>query len=143
MSGRSRVTLPDGRTVIGFRKTLRRNPRRPKVVDPEDLHCDLPFQLRFGLPAAIAGAVSPGPANVAGVEVLKGDRVEVTGHGLEWVCKQAAAFIGVVAGGQNLELPFTVERGAYRASAKLIYVPGASVVFPRAVKKALVFEVRR
>jgi hypothetical protein len=33
MSGRTRVVLPDGRAVRGFRKTLRRNPsRKPFVV---------------------------------------------------------------------------------------------------------------
>jgi hypothetical protein len=44
MSGRSRVVLADGRAVRSYRKTLRKNPRRPLVVirNASPLATDLP-----------------------------------------------------------------------------------------------------
>lgn len=136
MSGRTRVTLSDGRTVTGFRKTLRKNPRRPAMDE------DLPFHLSFGLPSHIAGTLAPGPTGIIGVTVEPLSRICVEGHGLEWVCAQASEFLGKVAGKQNLELDFTISRGNYRAASTLIYVPGSSVIFPRSAKRALVFAVK-
>ena len=62
MSGRSRVTLADGRRVRGFRKTLRRNPR--SAVRPE-------WRLVLILPPTIM--VSPGPHGY-GVNVTTGEK---------------------------------------------------------------------
>jgi hypothetical protein len=53
MSGRVRTTLADGRRVIGYRKTLRRNlPRTPAHETPE-------LRLIFLLPATLAFATAP------------------------------------------------------------------------------------
>lgn len=139
MSGRTRVTLSDGRRVTGFRKTLRRNPRS---FDPfSEADPSIPFVLRVALPLDIV--VAAGPTGIVGVTVDDLRYLQAQGHGLEWVFRQASDFLGTVCGGINRELKFSVERGAYRAGGTLIYVPGASVIFPRAVKKALVFEVKR
>lgn len=136
MSGRTRVTLADGRRVTGFRKTLRQNPRQ------QEPDAALPFTLRFELPAMIAATVAQGDTAFPGVKVLPLNWVEATGHGLEWVCKQAAAFYGSLGDQMNREIAFTVERGSFRFSHHFNYVPGPSVVFPRRLKKALVFPVQ-
>ncbi len=141
MSGRVRVRLPDGRTVTGYRKTLRRNRLRSDPLRHADR--TMPFCLRVTLDRDML--VSPGPTGVIGVEVkaeLGEHLVEVTGVGLEWVLRQAATYIGRVGGATERRLKFSIGRGAYRCAGWAIYIPGASVVFPRAVKKALVFAVR-
>ncbi len=141
MSGRSRVTLPDGRTVTGFRKTLRRNPR---AFDPlADADPAVPFELRVVLPRH--AAVSEGASGVVGVSVERQatDLVAVaTGHGLEWVFRQAAEFLGRLRPGTDEQMRFTVTRGRFRAGGELIYVPGPSVIVPRATRKTLVLAIR-
>lgn len=139
MSGRTCTTLADGRRVQGFRKTMRRNPRR---LDPfTDAASDLPYTLRFKLPGDTL--VRPGPTGIAGVTVDDLGYAQVAGHGLEWVLRKASEFIAAVCGDLDRDLPFTVQRGRQRRAGSLIYVPGASVVVPRSEKTALVFPVSR
>jgi hypothetical protein len=64
MSGRTLVTLSDGRAVRGFRKTLRRNPPSnapPLATDlpPDPASAEYPVRLTFRLPDSIL--TSPGP----------------------------------------------------------------------------------
>jgi hypothetical protein len=70
MSGRTRVVLTDGRTVRGYRKTLRKNSHKPFVAThnapppatdlPPDPPCaEYPVRLSFVLPSTVL--VTPGP----------------------------------------------------------------------------------
>jgi hypothetical protein len=95
MSGRTRVVLPDGRMVRGFRKTLRRNsPRKPIVVRNVDFldqqvgrknrhapadppSADYPVRLTFLLPDTVL--VSPGPHGF-NTAVLPGNVVRIRGR---------------------------------------------------------------
>jgi hypothetical protein len=89
MSGRSLVTLADGRVVRGFRKTLRRNPsRKPNVVTrnapplatdppPDPPSAEYPVRLTFLLPATILTAPGPHGFNTA---VLPGNVVRIRGR---------------------------------------------------------------
>lgn len=44
MSGRSRITLPDGRLVTGFRKTLKQRTRTPPHLLPDwEVSCVMPL----------------------------------------------------------------------------------------------------
>ncbi len=71
MSGRVRVELADGRTVTGFRKTLRRNPRKSPIERVHDFNakCAKRFQSKwvrdvrvgFFLPRALQSFVASGP----------------------------------------------------------------------------------
>lgn len=157
MSGRSRVALADGRTVTGYRKTLRRNPRRLPVrgatVDPASVP---EWVLRFMLPTTIAFSVAEGHTGVIGVVVKRpGPCVETAGKNLDWVLQQASKYLGSITNGTELRIEAHLTRAAYpRAAADapwhpdekrslcLIYVPGPSVVIPRALDPAMVFPAK-
>jgi hypothetical protein len=88
MSGRTRVLLPDGRVVRGYRKTLRQNLRQPVVVirnapplapdlPPDPPSVDYPVRLTFLLPDTVL--VSPGPHGF-NTAVLPGNVVRIRGR---------------------------------------------------------------
>lgn len=141
MSGRSRVILADGRECIGYRKTLRRNPRR---FDPwTDSHLSVPFTLSVVLPGT--ALASPGPTAVIGVTIEQAGselRAIVSGHGLEFVFRQFAEYFTAFRHGTEERMAFTIQRGNYRASSRLIYQPGKDIRVPRRCKRALVFAVK-
>ncbi len=105
MSGRSLVTLPGGRVVRGYRKTLRRNPRKPFVVvrnapplapdlphDPPS--AEYPVRLTFLLPDTVL--VSPGPHGF-NTTVLPGNVVRIRGRNAEHSFALARALLATVA----------------------------------------------
>jgi hypothetical protein len=102
MSGRSIVTLADGRVVRGYRKTSRRN--RPTVartrrVSPPPIDLgppspDYPVQLFFLLPDSIL--VSPGPHGF-NCRVLPGNAVSIRGRSADHGFALARAFFAAVA----------------------------------------------
>jgi hypothetical protein len=105
MSGRSLVTLSDGRVVRGYRKTPRRNPRKPLVVirntpplasdlPPDPPSADYPVRLTFLLPDTIL--VSPGPHGF-NTEVLPGNVVRIRGREARHCFALAREFFAVVA----------------------------------------------
>ncbi len=106
MSGRSLVTLADGRVVRGYRKTPRRNPpRKPLVVvrnapplapglPPDPPSADYPVRLTFLLPDTIL--VSPGPHGF-NTAVLPGNVVRVRGRNAEHCFALARCFFAAVA----------------------------------------------
>jgi len=98
MSGRTRVTLSDGRRVIGYRKTLRRNERLPPERRPE-------LRLTFMLPAPIAALTLPGIYDCATVDA--DGLVTVRGRDRGFVLRKAAEFIKGVAAGRTLAEPIT------------------------------------
>jgi hypothetical protein len=89
MSGRTRVVLPDGRAVRGYRKTLRRKPPPQPVVvirnalslapdlPPDPPSVDYPVRLTFLLPDTVL--VSPGPHGF-NTAVLPGNVVRIRGR---------------------------------------------------------------
>lgn len=97
MSGRSRVTLPDGRRVTGFRKTLnRRAPRAPSHLSPD---WSLTIHRRdFGLLLLPSGAT-----NTIGVKVYVDGIIEARGKNRKWVVDQMTAFLAGL--GITTELP--------------------------------------
>jgi hypothetical protein len=106
MSGRTRVVLPDGRAVRGFRKTHRRNPpRKPVVVvrnapplapdlPPDPPSADYPVRLCFLLPDTVL--VSPGPHGF-NTAVLPGNVVRIRGREARHCFALAREFFAVVA----------------------------------------------
>lgn len=109
MSGRTRVVLPDGRFVVGYRKTLRRNPPRKPVVErvsrtrysadrPNILSGppspDYPVRLTFLLPDTVM--VSPGPHGF-NTMVLPGNVVRIRGGNAEHCFSLARCFFAAVA----------------------------------------------
>lgn len=107
MSGRTRVTLPDGRRVTGYRKTLVQRPRRA----PGELG---DFRLSFFLPTMLA-LVTPPPGPIEGIigaEVLDHGRIQITGSDREWVFGQAAAVIARLCRGHDgLMISAALSRG--------------------------------
>lgn len=104
MSGRVRVTLEDGRRVTGYRKTLRRNPRRPLI---ERLHsinqkCLRRFpsqwkvRIGFRLPEDYRGFVADG-THGSGINVLKGF-VQISGDSSVQCYQKARDFLATVIG---------------------------------------------
>ena len=96
MSGRVRVTLKDGRRVIGYRKTERaiETRRRPHEMPDWRLSFIAPPEL-FVTPSIKTGVV--------GVSVLPPDMVEVRGKNRGWLFDQLFAFLREIEAG-----PFTV-----------------------------------
>jgi len=87
--GRRRVTLSDGRRVIGYRKTLAQ--RAPRRAVPWHL---LPWwNLSFELPGMSSVGVVVHP--MIGVTVRDG-HVEVAGKNKDWVLDQAVCFLRTV-----------------------------------------------
>lgn len=76
MSGRVRVSLPDGRRVTGYRKTLRRqSPRTPPHEAPElRLAFLLPKRIVAFVPAGSYGPVEIGPIGNATITMRTFDR---------------------------------------------------------------------
>jgi hypothetical protein len=119
MSGRTLVTLPDGRVVRGFRKTLRRNPsRKPLAVTRNapavapDLPADLPsteypVRLTFLLPDTVL--VSPGPHGF-NTAVLPGNVVRIRGREARHCFALAREFFAVVAWDRAFTCRATVMR---------------------------------
>lgn len=108
MSGRTRVTLADGREVIGYRKTLIRRRRRPLIdrVHEANHRCRRRFaskwvhdvRLGFFLPRALQPFVASGPHG-GNVNVLHGF-VQVMGGSTEECCITAEKFLADVAKGR-------------------------------------------
>jgi hypothetical protein len=105
MSGRSLVTLSDGRFVRGFRKTPRRNPRKPLVVvrnapplapdlPPDPPSAEYPVRLTFLLPDTILTSPGPHGFNTA---VLPGNVVRIRGREARHCFAMAREFFAVVA----------------------------------------------
>lgn len=96
MSGRTRVTLPDGRRVIGFRKTLRRNPKKKGEIAL--------WRLGFALPDVLAFALRDGAfPGVIGLRIEAPGYAVVTGRNKAWVLTQAGKFLKLA--GKNRVLP--------------------------------------
>lgn len=89
MSGRTRVTLADGRRVTGFRKTLRIN-RRSAPCDAPELRFTflLPPHLAFATRAGEYGAVTVEPDGLA----------IVRGKERTWMLTKAGEFLKSIAG---------------------------------------------
>jgi hypothetical protein len=106
MSGRTRVVLPNGRAVRGYRKTLRRNPlRKPLVIirnapalapdlPPDPPSADYPVRLTFLLPDTVL--VSPGPHGF-NTAVLPGNVVRIRGREARHCFAMARELFAVVA----------------------------------------------
>jgi hypothetical protein len=105
MSGRTRVVLADGRTVRGYRKTLRKNSHKPLVVTrnapppaadlpPDPPSAEYPVRLSFLLPATVL--VSPGPHGF-NTAVLPGNVVRIRGREARHCFALAREVIAVVA----------------------------------------------
>jgi hypothetical protein len=104
MSGRTRVVLPDGRLVRGYRKTLRKTRRGPfglsvKSGSPSAIVADLPspdypVRLTSLLPKTIL--VSPGPHGF-NVTVLAGNVVRIRGRTADHCFSLARCFFATVA----------------------------------------------
>lgn len=148
MSGRTRH-LRDGKWITNRKTDRRQSPR----AAPHEMPA---FRLTFMLPASIAFSVAEGATGVFGVTVRPGHIVEACGKDRDWVFKQAAEFLGLVAEGQELSLPATLYRSdtpaptlsgaatpGYIASVEVIAVPGPSVIYPRYLDRALIFPVKR
>lgn len=108
MSGRAIVNLEDGRTVRGYRKTLRRNRRRPLIerVHEANHRCRRRFpskwvhdvRLGFFLPHTLQPFVASGPHG-GNVNVSHGF-VQVMGGSTEECCITAEKFLVDVAKGK-------------------------------------------
>ena len=119
MGGRVRWQR-DGKTVVGYRKTNRRQGPRRSTLDrladlnrqtlkprvPGDPH---EVRLAFLLPASLQGLVASG-AHGIGVTVLAKGFVQVIGHSAEQCCMLARAFLADVA----------AERPAFTALASIL-----------------------
>lgn len=109
MSGRVHVTLPDGRRVVGFRKTLaRRSPRRHPLERLHDTNarCARRFpttwardvRLGFLLPPFLQPFVASGPHGHS-INIIKGF-VQVRHGSFEECCVSAEHFFVDVAKGK-------------------------------------------
>ena len=108
MSGRARVTLADGREVVGYRKTLARRRRRPLLdrVHEANHRCRRRFpskwahdvRLGFFLPRHLQAFVASGPHG-GNVNVSHGF-VQVMGGSTEECCVTAEKFLFDVARGK-------------------------------------------
>jgi hypothetical protein len=105
MSGRTRIVLPDGRAVRGYRKTARKQTCRPFVVirsapplapdlPPDPPSVEYPVRLTFLLPDTVM--VSPGPHGFNTV-VLPGNVVRIRGREARHCFATAREFFAVVA----------------------------------------------
>lgn len=104
MGGRTRVVLPDGRLVRGYRKTLRRNRRRavglirepsaPSMIVADRPSPDYPVRLCFLLPNSIL--VAPGPHGF-NVMVLPSNFVRIRGRSADHCFALARCFFAAVA----------------------------------------------
>lgn len=103
MSGRVRVTLADGRRVTGFRKTLRRNPRKP--IDTSAWWVLVIHRRDFGLLLLPCGQT-----NTIGVRVHVTGEIECRGKDRQWVKAQMAAFLAGLGIVTNLPNPKRVTK---------------------------------
>jgi hypothetical protein len=110
LSGRVRVTLSDGRHVVGYRKTLaRRAPRTAPHLLPD-------WRLSIVLPRTDLRFLGLNLGHVPGVigAVLHPlDRLEIAGKNRDWVLRQAVAFVRRVAPTFIGQLEGVLERDAY------------------------------
>ena len=107
MSGRTRVTLPDGRRVIGFRKTnARRAPRIPLHLLPD-------WRLGFLAPAHTALLLPPGKhPSIFGVTIDPVGYVQIAGKRRDWVLNQAHMLLAEIApDGVVSPIKVVLERG--------------------------------
>lgn len=89
MSGRVRVTLADGRRVIGFRKTLQqRAPRTPAHLLPD-------WCASFELPGMFGMGLTLN--SIIGVRVAPTGHVEITGKNKQWVLGQTVELLRQIA----------------------------------------------
>lgn len=106
MSGRVRVTLADGRQVVGYRKTLIQRRRRTPSERATVLHnrvsrrfkTDWPVRVGFQLPKDIAAFVSDGPHG-GRIFVLRG-YVQVAHASTIEAMREAERFLREVAHGK-------------------------------------------
>lgn len=96
MSGRVKWRR-DGKTVTGYRKTDRRNPRRRPATPCE-------FRLEFQLPAALAWSTRPGRVN-AFVEVGADGVVTVLSLNAEITRQKAREFVLAISQGLDVNPP--------------------------------------
>lgn len=94
MSGRVRVRLSDGRSVTGFRKTLRRNPRLRPEQRPQ-------LRLTFQLPDKLAFCTRSGIYGFA--EVDADGMVTVRGFEREFILRKAGEFLKSIGHGLTLD----------------------------------------
>ncbi|HLH92087.1 MAG TPA: hypothetical protein VKX28_26945 [Xanthobacteraceae bacterium] len=104
MSGRVSVTLADGRHVVGYRKTLRRNARRTPQERRRALLAEhmkpageeLQVGFCFVLPGSIAPFTAPGRHGI-GVLVTKTDHMVVLGKSSDHCLYLIRAFLRGIA----------------------------------------------
>lgn len=110
MSGRVRVTLADGRRVVGYRKTLARRSRARPLAErlhekneryrrkfPQGWKPDV--RLGFDLPKDLAPFVSSG-SHGPGINVLLGGFVQICHGSAEECFKSATQFLTTIAKGR-------------------------------------------
>jgi hypothetical protein len=131
MSGRTRVTLADGRRVTGFRKTLARREHVPPHLRPDT-------RMMILLPPVLA-LVSPGPTAVCGVSIEPGPMAVAAGKLPEWVYRQMATWLLSAARGMEMILTAVLERGEQRREQQVVVQPG-TVEYPRGAKAPLRFS---
>jgi hypothetical protein len=118
MSGRTRVVLADGRTVRGYRKTLRKNSHKPLVVTrnapppaadlpPDPPSAEYPVRLSFLLPDTVL--ISPGPHGF-NTAVLPRNVVRIRGREARHCFALAREFFAVVAWDRAFTCRATVTR---------------------------------
>lgn len=149
MSGRS-LHLRDGELITNRKTDRRQSPRTPPHRMPD-------WVLRYMVPITALLSVRDGPAGMIGVKItMPGPYVEVIGKDQEWVLQRGSEYLASIAGGLEQRVEAKLTREAYpraaapdapwhpneRRSLCLIYVPGPSVVIPRAMHAALVFAAK-
>jgi hypothetical protein len=150
MSGRSLVTLSDGRVVRGFRKTLRRNPpRKPLVVirnaapvsqdlPPDPPSAEYPVRLTFLLPDTVL--VSPGPHGF-NTTVLPGNVVRIRGRETRHCFAMAREFFAVVAWDRAFTCRATTTRdGDERVYGRHLTVVRGSMVISGGMVEPRVYD---
>lgn len=149
MSGRTRH-LRDGELITNRKTDRRQAPRTPSHLMPD-------WVLRFPVPPTARLLVpDSGSTGMIGVSITQpGPYVQVAGKDQQWVLEQGAKYLGSIASGLELQAEAKLTRDGYpragspeapwhpneRRSLCLVYVPGPSVVIPRAMDPAMVVAI--
>lgn len=135
MSGRTWNRRPDGRWVQGFRKTDRRNPRRPAP--------DAPWRMVLMIPPAWAlrapGAGATGFAGISIAPHATGPLAIGTGPDPERLCRRMGVFLLSVAHGAECVLGAGLTHEHESQEQEVVVMPGR-VEFPRRGGKPWVVE---
>lgn len=150
MSGRTRWER-DGKIVVGYRKTDRRQTKRPIAERLRDLTLKgfksapaAAVRMAFLLPATLQGLVASGPHGV-GVTVLARGFVQIGGHSADQCFGLARDFFGDVARDRPA---FTVSACVIRAAepervfGPHLTVVSGSLIVSGGVMPPKVFEAR-